>query len=207
MKKIFCIAVVLLCLVSCARNVGYTNVADKFPNGKITISYTEDGEYAGFSDIPRSYTAEDAAEDGCYVVLSSLDANKEHPGLISGREAWEKFYTESADGHDAFLRVVHYVDDAPYYSDLYYVDGEYRLFELSDEVGLTATIPRKHLLRLTDTINGREAVTYVLADDTTMTYRDFERTLTASTIVHGEWGGKFTWLGFTTYLKSGGQNE
>ncbi len=209
MKRFVCVVILILTLSACANNdfVNDSSVANKFKKD-IVIEYTEDGEYAGFSDIPNTYTPEDAAEDGCYVVVSSLSVGEKASGLIAGREAWEKFYAESADGKDAFLRVAHYVDGLPYYSDLYHIDGEYRLFELSDETGLRGAIPRKYLLRLTDMINGREAVTYVLTDDTTMTYRDFERTFTSSSMsVISEWGGKFTWLGFTTYLKSGGEHE
>ncbi len=201
MKKILCIALALLMLSACSGG-GYSNVEDKFQDGKIVIECTEDGEYAGFSDIPLSYTPEEAAADGCYVVVSTLDVEADAPGLIAGRDAWEEFYADSADGRDAFLRVVHYVDDMPYYSDLYYVDGLYYLFEQNHELGLTQSTPRKHLLRLTDTINGREAMIYVIADDTAMTYRDFERAYTSSSLsVIEEWAGKFTWLGFTTYLK------
>lgn len=166
---------------------------------KIEIPYTEDGEYAGFADLPAEYTPEDAERDGCYVVVSALDPNdKENDlGLVAGGEVWEKFYEDSQNGEDSYMRVAHFVDGKPYYTDLYCVDGEYLMFDLNDELGLRAYAPQKYLLELKEEINGREARMYVLTNETEITYRDVEREFVSSSVYFDH--KQFFWLGFTTY--------
>lgn len=166
---------------------------------KIEVPYTEDGEYAGFSDLPAEYTPEDAEQDGCYVVVSTLDPNniENDLGLVAGAEVWEKFYENSQNGEDSYMRVAHFVDGKPYYTDLYYVDGEYLMFDLNDELGLRAYAPQKYLLELKEEINGREARMYVLTNETEITYMDVERVFVSSSVYVDH--KQFFWLGFTTY--------
>ncbi len=188
MKKIVLVllAVLLLAASGCAGD-------------KIEIPYTEDSEYAGFSDLPAEYTAEDAEQDGCYVVVSALDPNniENDLGLVAGGEVWEKFYEDSQNGEDSYMRVAHFVDGKPYYTDLYYVDGEYLMFDLNDELGLRAYAPQKYLRELKEEINGREARMYVLTNETEITYRDVERVFVSSSVYVDH--KQFFWLGFTTY--------
>ena len=169
---------------------------------KIEVPYTEDGEYRGFSDLPDEYTAEDAERDGCYVIVSALDPNniENDLGLVAGAEVWEKFYENSQNGEDSYMRVAHYVDGKPYYTDLYYVDGEYLMFDLNDELGLRAYAPQKYLRELKEEINGREARMYVLTNETEITYMDVERVFVSSSVYIDH--KQFFWLGFTTYYKN-----
>ena len=194
MKKMTILLVLAILFVSC-------RVVDSVPD--VVIPYGEDGEYTGFSNILDTYTPEDALRDGCYVIVSTLDAGNPEKdlGLIGGGEAWENFCEKSENGYDAFLRVVHYVDDKPYYTDLYYADGEYCMFDLNDELGLVSYAPQKYLLKLTEEINGREAVMYVITNETEITYRDVEmKFVSSSTQPYTD--KKFFWLGFTSYYTS-----
>jgi len=196
MKKIAILLVFVTLFTACGRAL---DMPPDDPEEKIEIPYTEDGEYAGFSDLPAEYTAEDAVRDGCYVVVSSSDvSDKENDlGLVAGGEVWEKFYEDSKNGKDAYIRVAHFIDGKPYYTDLYYADGEYVMFDLNDERGLVNYAPQKYLRELKDEINGREARMYVLTNETEITYRDVEQVFVSSSlfIEHKQ----FFWLGFTTY--------
>ena len=188
MRKFLLILLAALLLTACGR-VGE----------KIEIPYTEDGEYAGFADLPAEYAPEDAERDGCYVVVGALDPNniENDLGLVAGGEVWEKFYEDSQNGEDSYMRVAHFVDGKPYYTDLYYVDGEYLMFDLNDELGLRAYAPQKYLRELKEEINGREARMYVLTNETEITYMDVEREFVSSSVYFDH--KQFFWLGFTTY--------
>ena len=190
MRKIAILLILAILFVSCGQA---ENVID------VEIPYGEDGAYTGFSNLPETYTAEDAERDGCYVVVSALDPNdKENDlGLVAGAEVWEKFYEDSQGERDAYMRVVHFVDGKPYYTDLYYVDGEYLMFDLNDELGLRAYAPQKYLRELKEEINGLDATMYVLTNETEITYRDVEREFTSSSVYIDH--KQFFWLGFTTY--------
>ena len=82
-------------------------------------------------------------------------------------------------------------------NDLYYVDGEYLMFDLNDELGLRAYAPQKYLRELKEEINGREARMYVLTNETEITYMDVEREFVSSSVYFDH--KQFFWLGFTTY--------
>lgn len=68
------------------------------------------GENEGQMDIvslgllPEGYTAEQAAEDGCFVT-DGLDT--EYPeGIIAGFDLWEEFLERAEAGEPAFIRMI-----------------------------------------------------------------------------------------------------
>lgn len=202
MKKI-CLIIAMLCLLSsCDFNSVDKNapISKKFASD-IKIEFSADGVYMGFSDLPENYNSykpETAMADGCFVIV----CHEEDDPVVDGREHWDKFYEDSGNGKNSFLRVVHYVNGFPYFTDLYYVDGEYREFELNHERGLLPWRPWKYLRKLDSKINGKAVCYYVLTDDLELTYEDVMRAHTSSILeVINELAGKFQWLGFTTYLR------
>ena len=93
----------------------------------LTLSFDTNGNYMGFASISEIYTPEQAIKDGCYVS-SNLE-------LVGGEQSWEKFLQSATDGKDASIRIMSIYDDdnAVYYEDLYYIKGNYQIFDSSSE--------------------------------------------------------------------------
>ena len=80
------------------------------------------GENEGQMDIvslgllPEGYTAEQAAEDGCFVA-ASLDTDYPE-GIIAGFDLWEEFLERAEAGEPAFIRMIFdYGYDPPDHAD------------------------------------------------------------------------------------------
>ena len=66
--------------------------------------------------LPEGYTAEQAAEDGCFVT-ASLDTDYPE-GIIAGFDLWEDFLARAEAGKPAFLRMIFDYDyGLPDYAD------------------------------------------------------------------------------------------
>ncbi|MBQ9121715.1 MAG: hypothetical protein IJY12_05095 [Clostridia bacterium] len=169
-----------------------------------TIPYGKDGAYAGFSDIPSDYTAEEAALDGCLVIDTTREPNV-HRVLVAsqqstaGYEHWERFTEQAEAGEDAFLRVAHFIDGTGYYHDLYYVDGWYVLFTWN-EYGITKEGSFQYLRCLAETSGAKSHRLYVLTDSMELTYHDVTWTFLSSSLSTVT-DIPFIWLGFMTYFE------
>ena len=200
MKKILAIILILIVIsviVSCASG----KETNKAP------TYDGEGNYLGFSDITEGYTAEDAAEDGCLVIDNTNGKNEHGATVIEesnlyGYEHWERFVERTEKGENAFLRVAHFIDGVGYYSDLYYFDGKYILFN-NNELGIYKECEYKYLRYLEGTAgvgeNQKKHFFYVLTDSLELTYYDVSRTIFASSMSMAS-DIPFKWLGFTTFL-------
>lgn len=174
----------------------------------VSISYGEDGSYTGFSNIPSTYTAAGAIDDGC-LVIDTIQGTNEHGATITeecetaGYENWQSFLAKTESGEDAFLRVAHFIDGIGYYCDLYYCDGKYTIFDFN-EYGISKGATFQYLRRL-DGYAGpasapKQDCFYVLTDSKELTYQDVNWSFLSSdfssiTTI------PFKWLGFMIYFE------
>lgn len=174
----------------------------------VCISYSEDGSYTGFSNIPSTYTAADAIDDGC-LLIHTVQGTNEYGATITkeretaGYENWQSFLAKAESGEDAFLRVAHFIDGVGYYRDLYYCNGRYTIFDCN-EFGISKGETYRYLRRL-DGYAGpasapKQDCFYVLTDSKELTYQDVSWSFlssdlsTVTTI-------PFEWLTFMVYFE------
>ena len=166
---------------------------------EVSISYAEDGSYTGFSDIPTTYTAADAIDDGCLVI----DTAKGKTEQTAGYEHWESFLAKAKSGKDAFLRVAHFIDGIGYYRDLYYCDDRYTIFDCN-EFGISEGKSYQHLRRLDGYAGPASAPKpdcfYVLTDSMLLTYQDVSWSFLSSS-TYSVTTTPFEWLGFMTHFE------
>jgi hypothetical protein len=184
---IFVAAMVFLCgLAACKREA---SLSDRFFSGQ---------RYIGFENLPEYLKAEDAQKEGCYVIVSSSDGGGE---LYGGKEAWTRFLEDSRAGKDAFLRIVQFLDEKAYVSDLLYLDDAYYFYDQeSDDL---RRHPYQYLRVLTGTAGmpEREITWYVLTDSMELTFKEAYRRFISSSMSEIEAIPPFEWLGFTFYLE------
>ena len=169
------------------------------------LLFDSGGNYRGFADLPTDDSPEKALAAGCLVI----DGRSGHTGskLSGGETAWQAFYTQSAQGQAAFLRVAYFLDNGVYYQDLHY-DGQFHSFECNPERCLLRDRPYRFLRTLAgeDGIPKRPVILYVLTDSLELTAHDvlwsfYSSDLNAKTKI------PFEWLGFTTYLAKNDVNQ
>lgn len=174
----------------------------------VSISYGEDGSYTGFSNVPSTYTAADAIDDGCLVIDIIQGTNKYGATITqecetAGYENWQSFRAKTESGEDAFLRVAYFIDGIGYYHDLYYCNGRYTIFDFN-EFGISGGKTYRYLRRL-DGYAGpasdpKQDCFYVLTDSRDLTYQDVNWSFLSSdsssvTTI------PFEWLGFMIYFE------
>ena len=152
--------------------------------------YDEAGVYDGFDGISENYSADKAIADGCLVVEVADDNAAE----VSGTEVWHGFLSSALEREEsAFLRIVYYVDGTVTCEDLYFADGRYMMFSLTDgEVTKKADFTE---LRMLENEDATDAF-YVLTDSTDLTYEDAVDQLASSSAD----AVKFEFLPFTFYI-------
>jgi hypothetical protein len=187
----------LLFILNCA---GCSVESGVMSQDNLSVSFTLDknNRYMGFDRLPANYTPEQAVEDGCFTVVGSKEVNSRSL-LYGGGERWYEFLAAAEKGEDASLRKVLFLDSTPYFSDLFYVDGEYRYFDC--EYSDMTDKPYKYLRKLTglDGNPQKEQTLYVLTDSTELTYEDVTWSFYSSNL-ETVTDIMFVWLGFTTYL-------
>lgn len=99
-------------------------------NNDVIIAFSLDtnGNYTGFSNLPKNYTVEDAEKDG-YFVKRDLE-------VIVNNEVWDNFVETSRQGNNTGIRMASfYTEDtnSPYFSDIFFNDGFYYLFDSSSD--------------------------------------------------------------------------
>lgn len=122
MKITVALFLVLVCIVSLFAGCNNANIMNSF----IEFSFDDEGQYTGFSKLPSNYTIKKAENDG-YFVMQSLE-------IIANIDEWDNFIETSEKGINTSIRMVKfYTEDAnsPYFSDLFYEDGYYYLFDSS----------------------------------------------------------------------------
>jgi hypothetical protein len=160
MKKVFAFVIVVF---MCLSQFGcYTNEQTKVSN--ITYRLDSNDDYTGFRYLPKNYTAEQAQKDG-YLVKVNFKT-------VSGLEAWNSFLKDSSQGKNAAIRIVNIWNETVYYSDLFFKDGNYRVFN-SDSNDLQ-DYKFTHLLQLTGTLPNaaKSGKVVIITDDENLTYKD-----------------------------------
>ena len=134
----------------------------------------DNGVYLGFSDIPRD-TPELALERGSLVIATSRVSDDQ----IHNSELWDAFLQKTAQGKNATLRVAVFNNGrANFYTNLYYEDGLYWLYQKNAH--MTTGKSYSHLFRLEvkrtpwGTYGPETRVLYVLTNDADMTADNFE---------------------------------
>jgi len=172
------------------------------------ILHDDDGIYAGFSDIPKEYTAANAVADGCLVIDTTQKANEYGVNITDrqetyGYEQWQNFLEKSGAGENAFLRVAHFIDGVGYYHDLYYRDGSYTIFDCN-EYGISESKSFRYLRKLDGKAGSASAPEddcfYVLTDSAELTYRDVNWSFLSSDLSTVT-DIPFVWLGFMIYFE------
>lgn len=110
--KIFACVCVLLCGIALWAGV------EEDPYAQVDQSKV----YAGFKEVPKDYTADQAIQDGLVVY-------EQHKSL-GGAEVWKDFYAKTQEGTPARVRIMQITDlDGNYYlEDLFFNGKSYEMF-------------------------------------------------------------------------------
>ncbi len=162
----------------------------------ISSSYIVNGEYIGFSNIPKNYSVPAASEDKCLVIQTV----KEKTVSTDGYNYWLSFVEKSSKGEFAFIRVAHFIDDKGYYTDLYFENGKYNIFTF-DERGISKGKAFTYLRCLEGiSMGGMRGKYYVLTDSLELTYEDVTWSFISSNL-SSVTKIPFEWLGFMIYFE------
>lgn len=164
----FTIICIIGLLTSCGKNHDET----------IEFSFDDNGNYTGFSNLPMNYTVEDAKEDEYYVKQDSKD--------IANRELWDNFIKDALKGKNTSIRIVNFYTETEdditvyYFSDLFFNDSYYYLFDSSSENQEKQSY--KYLLMLEGKFGNplRDSWVVVLTNDNTLTFNDVMKSLVSS---------------------------
>lgn len=198
--------IVYVCFIKEPDNPAGTDSSKVNTVNHLKYNHSSNYVYTGFADIPEGYSAEDAINDGCFVIeapetsSSHILSDKSDP-KVSGAEHWQRFLDNSSADKNTFLRVAHFIgSDYCAFKDLYYADGLYYLY-MMDEYGIHQTGPYKYLRKLegTDGIPPKNCYYYVITDSLKLTFMDVRHAMYASDL-RTVTKIPYTWLGFTVYL-------
>jgi hypothetical protein len=137
----------------------------------LALSFDSVGNYTGFDSINWEKTIESAIEDGCYVRKDSHD--------VGGLEFWYSFIQNSNEGIDSAIRIMNIFDDSIFYTDLFFINGYYRVFD-SSSVDLYDHKYRFMLELNGKTLNSENGNYYMLTDYKALTFSDVSESLHTS---------------------------
>jgi len=134
-------------------------------HNSLDFSFDKVGNYTGFYDLPLNYTIEDAKDDG-YFVTQNLE-------IIENNNMWDSFVATSLRRKNTSIRMIHFFTEStasPYFSDLFYEDGYYYLFDSSS--GNQEKQPYLYLLTLEGKFGNplKDSSVVVLTNDDTLTF-------------------------------------
>lgn len=137
-------------------------------SSNLEFSFDNNGDYEGFKTLPSNYTSKQAIKDGCYVIKNLEE--------VGGGKEWTRFIENAEKGMDSSIRIMSIFHDdtnydvGTYYQDLFYVDGNYRIFDSTSE-DLTDH-KFKYILDLKGRFPNAEKDSrfVVLTDDNTLTF-------------------------------------
>lgn len=146
-------------------------------SSSLNFSFDKNGNYTGFSDLPLSYTIENAKNNG-YFVTQDLK-------VIANKSVWDKFVESSLHRENTSIRIAIFyteMSDRPYFLDLFYQDGYYYLFDSSSEK--QEKQPYLCLLTLEGRFGNplRDSSVIVLTNDDTLTFDKVMRVMASSSM-------------------------
>jgi hypothetical protein len=171
MKKKITLILVFVCFsvffLSCSKA--------KNSNNSLNFSFDKNENYAGFSDLPLNYTIKDAKDHG-YFVTQNLE-------VIANKNVWDNFVETSLCRENTGIRMIKFYTentDGPYFSDLFYEDGYYYLFDSSAKN--QEKQPYLYLLTLEGKFGNplRDSGVILLTNDHTLTFDTVMRVMISS---------------------------
>ena len=126
----------------------------------VSFILDENGSYTGFETVEEGYTRQAAGLYG-WVVLDDL-------AVTENVKIWQRFLQRSAEGKEAGVRIAEFFGDEMYLIDVFFHEGQYRVF-FSDGFDLLDE-PFPFLLTLRGETNEQRAYAVVLAGDDSLTY-------------------------------------
>lgn len=139
MSVVMTFALILLAFCSCGKKA-------------LTPTFDNDGKYTGFASASGGYTEQKAESDGALILKNNKPSGK--------TKAWDTFLSDSGKGKNAYIRVASFSGEAVRIDDLYFTDGQYRLFTRDKNGDVTDKGTFRFLVNAKD--NGLNA--YVLTD-------------------------------------------
>lgn len=155
--RVLAILLAVLLLTGCVRR-------------PVSFRLDDTGAYSGFADVEAGYTRQAARLYG-WVVLEDLT-------VTENVDLWQRFLQRAADGQESGVRIAEFFGDEMYLMDVFYHEGQYRVF-FSDGYDL-ADEPFPMLLTLTGEINGLASYAVVLTGDDGLTFEQVMRTFYSS---------------------------
>lgn len=170
MKKMVSVLLMVACIIglqtACNKNAPF-------------FALDASGNYTGFSNLPelKDYTAQDAEEDG-YFVMQDIK-------VIANQPLWDSFIETAAEGNNAGIRIASfYTNEAksPFFSDLFFNDGHYYLFDNSDDNQKEE--PFSYLLTLEGEWGNplKDSRYVVLTNDNKLTFQKYTKALYSSNL-------------------------
>ena len=126
------------------------------------LSFTLDGEgnYTGFEKVEEGYTRQAAKLYG-WVILEDLS-------ITENLAVWQRFLKRAGAGKSAGVRLAEFFGEEMALVDLFYQQGQYRVF-FSDGFDMRDE-PFPFLLTLTGETNGQAAYAVALSGDDSLTF-------------------------------------
>ena len=126
----------------------------------VSFALDANGNYTGFAQVEEGYTRQAAKLYG-WVVLEDLT-------ITENVQVWQRFLQKASDGREAGVRVAEFFGEEMYLLDLFFHDGQYRVF-FSDGFDMRDE-PFPFLLTLPGATNGHPGYAVVLSGDEGLTY-------------------------------------
>jgi hypothetical protein len=160
----------------------------KASNSTIFLKFDSNGNYNGFSNLSKKYTAEQAEKDGCYVHVNSE--------IVGGEQFWKDFIQNASNNKNSSIRIANIYQDETYFIDIFYLDGYYHAFSSGSEDLQDNKF--KYLLTLEGTLPNaaKSGTVTILTDDKELTYLDVMWTFLSSDMHYKESISPFKFLFF-----------
>ena len=171
------------------------------PMGTYSLTPGEEGgtpsERYQYSELPVSYTPEEALADGCMVL--QWDEGATSPRII-GVDYWNTFLMTSSRGESISMRVVYFNSERCWFTDIYYNAGRYTLYT-KDIYSERQVGPYNYLVKIEgEDTNGQQVGYFVLTDEPDLG-SEYVLSLSRLCDIEAERDLTFSIVEFTTYFQ------
>ena len=156
-SRLLAILLGLLLLTGCVRR-------------PVSFALDDDGNYTGFARAAEGYTRQAAKLYG-WVIVEDL-------AVTENVKIWQQFLTQAAEGREASVRIAEFFGEEMYLMDVFFHEGQYRVFFSDGFDQLDEPFP--FLLTLTGETNGQAAYAVALTGDDSLTYEMVMRSFYSS---------------------------